>query len=100
MKQAPKAIKEDIKPKTMLAIQDLISAQNQFKKLEDAYELHYLSTMSRDFLPIRDNKPYYRDCLVFLLYGELISKDRDDRQRLATRIVSSTRLSFGFGFVG
>jgi hypothetical protein len=73
MKQVLEAVKEEVKLYVRLAIQDLISAQNQFKRPEPAYELHYLSTMSRG-LPIGDNKPCYRDCLIFLLRGEFIIK--------------------------
>jgi hypothetical protein len=73
MKQVLEAVKEEVKLYVRLAIQDLISAQNQFKRPEPAYELHYLNTMSRG-LPIGDNKPCYRDCLIFLLRGEFIIK--------------------------
>jgi hypothetical protein len=72
-KQVLEAVKEEVKLYVRLAIQDLISAQNQFKRQEPACELHYLSTMSTG-LPIGDSKPCYRDCLIFLLRGEFIIK--------------------------
>jgi hypothetical protein len=73
MKQVLEAVKEEVKLYVRLAIQNLISSQNQFNRSEPAYELHYLSTMSRGG-PIGDNKPCYRDCLIFLLRGEFIIK--------------------------
>jgi len=100
MKQVLEAVKEDVKPNIILAIHDLISAQNQFKRPEPAYELHYLSTVSRDFLPIGDNKPCYRDCLVFLLRGEFIIKGQGRLIETGCAYVLRTRLGFGFGFVG
>jgi hypothetical protein len=71
MKQVLEAVEEEVKLYVRLAIQDLISAQNQFNRPEPVYKLHYLNTMSRG-LPIGDNKPCYRDCLIFLLRGEFI----------------------------
>jgi hypothetical protein len=65
------------------------------KRPEPAYELHYLSTMSMG-LPIGDNKPCYRDCLIFLLCGEFIIKGQGRVIELAARIASRTRLGFGY----
>jgi len=73
MKQVLEAVKEEVKLYVRLAIQDLISTQNQFKRLKLAYELYYLNTMLRGLL-IGDNKPCYCDCLIFLLCGEFIIK--------------------------
>jgi len=53
--------------------QVLEAVKEEFDRPEPAYELHYLNTMSRG-LPIGDNKPCYRDCLIFLLRGEFIIK--------------------------
>ncbi|KAF2253631.1 hypothetical protein BU26DRAFT_548051 [Trematosphaeria pertusa] len=53
--------------------QVLEAVKEEFKRPEPAHELHYLNTMSRG-LPIGDNKPCYRDCLIFLLRGEFIIK--------------------------
>lgn len=71
MKEVLEAVKEEVNLHARLAIQDLTSAQNQFKRPEPAHELHNLSTMSRG-LSIGDSKPCYRNCLIFLLRGEFI----------------------------
>jgi hypothetical protein len=71
--QVLEAVKDEVKLYIRLAIQNLISTQNQFNRPEPAYELHYLNTMSSG-LPIGDSKPCYRDCLIFLLRGEFIIK--------------------------
>lgn len=51
--------------------QVLEAVKEEFNRPEPAYELHYLNTMSTGN-PIGDNKPCYRDCLIFLLRGEFI----------------------------
>lgn len=71
-----RSVKEEVKLNVRLVIQDLISAQNQFKRPEPAHELHYLNTMSRG-VPTGDSKPCYRDCLIFLLRGEFIIKGQE-----------------------
>jgi hypothetical protein len=73
MKQVLEAVKEKVKLYIRLAICDLISAQNQFKRPELAYKLYYLSTMLRGNL-IGDNKLCYHDCLIFLLCSKFIIK--------------------------
>jgi hypothetical protein len=73
MKQVLETVKEEVKLYIRLAIQDLISAQNQFKRPEPAYKLYYFNTISRG-LPIGDNKPCYCNCLIFLLCSKFIIK--------------------------
>lgn len=74
IKQVLEAVKEEVNAKNCQARGTRSNFRfNQFNRPELAYELHYFGSMSKG-LPNGFNQPCFRDCLIFLLRGELIIK--------------------------